>query len=148
MPTEIVFSVRYELKPKKQLTKHANGDCSLWGTSWSRRNSWLHMPTELCSLWGTSWSRRNSWLNMPTENVFSVRYELKPKKQLTEHADWDFVLCEVRAEAEETVDWTRQLRLCSLLRMIWSRRNSWLNMPTETVFSVRYELRPKKQLKF
>jgi hypothetical protein len=55
--------------------------CSLWGTSLIWRNSWSTSNIWDTVFLGMSWYRRNSWY---TNNswVFSVKYELRPKKEL------------------------------------------------------------------
>ena len=133
--------------------------CSLSGTSWGWRNSWVsnafYVDYELrlkkmfsaeCFLCGVlaeaeervecrtfpMWSRSRDWRNIWMPNFFYVYYELRLKKQLSVECS----VCGVRSEGEERVE-------CRMFSM-WSTSWGWTKSWVPDVFYVDYELRLKK----
>ena len=62
------------------------------------------MPTKFQLRWNRS-KIKKFWHE--GQRVFSVRYELRPKKQLSKNKKWDSFPYEIRAETEETVDYLK-----------------------------------------
>jgi hypothetical protein len=82
---QTVFSVRYELRPKKRLTTDAKLRETVFSVRYERR------------------LKKDGGRCITETDPFSGRVELRPKKHLTiTITQTGGVLCEVRAEAEET----------------------------------------------